>query len=262
MIIGRNLIDYTIEDFSSEDGNWPASNLLIFDKRVRYWKTTGTGDSYVVIDLGSAQALNGVSIVDVNFSSCKVQGNATDSWGSPSFDTDTVTISQEKLTGLYRLHLDAADLSGFNYRYLRLFIPTGATTDGESVFRVGVLAVSVDSDEYVLAMDADSGMGMVRDQAVSKQDMHGGGQEVSENGVPFGRISFDIGRLRSASEFALIERLLAIGETGLIMFSPDDDMIEDTNSGQYVFIMRKESRPEFQINQGLDTMTVDLREVI
>lgn len=261
MIIGRNLIDYTIEDVSTEDSNWLAANLLLFEKRVRYWKTTGTGDSYVVIDLGSAQALKGVGAIDCNYASCKIQGNASDSWGSPSFDTDTVSISQDKLTGLYRLHLDTTDLSGFNYRYLRLFIPTQATTDNDSVFRTGVLAVSVDSDEYVLTVDA-SGITMRRNQAISLATLHGGGEEKNINGAPYASMSFDIGRLRNASEFALIERLLAIGETELVMFSPDDEMIEDTNNGQYVFIMRKETPPEFLQGQGLDTMSVDLKETI
>lgn len=259
MIIGRNLVDYTIEDASSENANWPAANLLVFDKRIRYWKTTVATDSYVVIDLGSAMALKAVGVIDVNYTSCKIQGNATDSWGSPSFDSGTITIAKEKLTGLYRLHF--IDLSGFNYRYLRLFIPTQSTTDGASVFRTGVLAVSVDSEAFLYG--AIQRMSMTRNQAISIEEMHGGGQEKAQNGAPYAGISFDIRRLRKSADFTqLTDQLVSIGETELILFSPNDALIEETNSGQYSFIMRRTSPPVIEIGRGADDISIDFREAI
>lgn len=260
MIIGRNLINYTIEDFSSEDPNWPSSNLLIFDKRIRWWKTTSTAESYVVIDLAEAKALKAVGVIDVNYSSCKVQGNASDSWGAPSFDTDTVTIAQEKLTDLYRLILDEDDLTGFNYRYLRLLIPNQATTDGAAVFRTGVLAVSVDSEKFLYG--SIQSMRMRRNQAISVQEMHGGGQEKAQNGAPYATFPFDVRRLRNAADFTqLTEQFVSIGETELILFSPNDAIIEEANNGQYAFIMRRTTPPEINIGKA-DDMSVDLREAI
>jgi len=259
IIIGRNLIDYTIESVSSEDANWPAANLLVFDKRIRYWKTTVATDSYVVIDLGAAKALKAVGVIDVNYASCKIQGNDTDSWGSPAFDSDTLTISQEKLTGLYRLHFP--EIAGFNYRYLRLFIPTQTPTDGEAVFRTGVLAISVDSEEFIYGIDP--GLRMIRNQALTIAEMHGGGQEKALNGAPYASISFDLTRLRLAPEFTQItDQLVSIGETELIMFSPADVLLEETNNGQYCFIMRRQTPPEIAFNQGIDQMSIELREAI
>lgn len=259
MILARNLLTYTIDSFSSEDANWPASNLLIFDKRIRFWKTTSTSDSYVIIDLGAAKALKAVGVIDVNYSSCKIQGHTSNNFTTPDFDSGLVTIAQEKLTHLYRLHFIA--LTGFNYRYLRLFIPTQATTDGTSVFRTGVLATSVDSAEFLYG--GYNGLNMRRNQAISVRDMHGGGQEKAINGSPYGSISFDMRRLRKSAEFTQItDQLVSIGETELIMFSPADELIEDTNSGQYVFIMRRETPPEIGIVRGLDQMNIDLKESI
>jgi len=258
MIIGRNLINYTIEGQSSEDGNWPATNLLNFEKRVRYWKTTVTTESYVVIDLGAPMALKAVGVVDANYASCKIQGNASDSWGSPSFDSGTITIAQEKLTGLYRLHFSALDT--FNYRYLRLLIPAQTPTDNATEFRTGVLAVSVDSAAFTYG--AIQSMSMTRQQAISVQDLHGGGQEKTQNGVPYGSMSFDIKRLRRSADFTeLTDQLVSIGETDLILFCPNDALIEETDSGQYAFIMRRTSPPSIDISKSND-MSVDLRESI
>lgn len=258
MIIGRNLIEYTIEDQSSENPNWLAVNLLNFEKRVRFWKTTVTTDSYVVIDLGSAMAIKAAGVIDVNYTSCVIEGNASDSWGAPSFASGTITIAKEKLTGLYRLHFAA--LTGFNYRYLRLFVPSQSTTDGEAEFRTGVLAVSVDSAAFTYG--AIQSLNMQRDQAISVQDMHGGGQEKALNGVPYGSIAFDIRRLRIAADFAeLTDQLVSIGENELILFCPNDAIIEETNSGQYAFIMRRQTPPNISISKS-DDMSVDLRESI
>lgn len=258
MIIGRNLIEYTIENVSSEDTNWPAANLLNFEKRVRFWKTTVATDSNIVIDLGSAMALKAVGIIDVNYTSCTIEGNATDSWGAPSFTSGTITIAKEKLTGLYRLHFAA--LTGFNYRFLRLVIPIQSTTDGEAVFRTGVLAVSVDSAAFTYG--GLQSMSMQRDQAISVQDMHGGGQEKAQNGPPYGSIAFDIRRLRNSADFTeLTDQLVSIGETDLILFSPNDAIIEETNSGQYAFIMRRQTPPNISISKS-DDMSVDFREAI
>lgn len=260
MIIGRNLIEYTIENVSSEDANWPAANLLIFDKRVRFWKTTAAIDSNVVIDLGSAMALKAVGVIDVNYTTCVIEGNATDSWGSPSFESGDITIVKEKLTGLYRLHFNSTDLTGFNYRYLRLVIPTQSRTDSEAVFRTGVLAVSVDSASFTYG--GLQSMSMQRSQAISVQDMHGGGQEKAQNGPAYASISFDIRRLRVAADFTeLTDQLVSIGETDLILFCPNDAIIEETDSGQYSFIMRRQTPPDIIISKS-DDMSVDLRETI
>jgi len=258
MIIGRNLIEYTIENVTSEDSNWLATNLLIFDKRVRYWKTTVTTASNVVIDMASAKALKAVGIIDVNYSSCTIEGNATDSWGSPSFTSGSITIAKEKLTGLYRLHFAA--LTGFNYRFLRLVIANQTPTDGASEFRTGVLAVSVDSAAFTYG--AIQAMSMQRGQAISVQDMHGGGQEKAQNGPAYASITFDIRRLRVAADFTeLTDQLVSIGETDLILFCPNDAIIEETDSGQYAFIMRRQTPPDISISKS-DDMSVDLRESI
>lgn len=260
-IIGRNLIDYEIENVSSQNANWPASNLLIFEKRIRYWKSTVITDTYIVIDMLAAKQLTAVALIDVNFASCKIQGNASDSWGAPSFDSNTLTIYKEKLTGLYRLIY--TNLASFNYRYLRVFIPGQTPTDNASAFRMGVLAVTEDAEEFLYGINPDTGIHLVRNQAITVRDMHGGGQEKAANGVPYASLSFAINRLRNPQEFTQItDQLVSIGETELIMFTPGDMLIEEPNNGQYVFLMNKQSPPDIGIVQGQDQISVDLRESI
>ncbi|MGH7850828.1 MAG: hypothetical protein ACREOP_11055, partial [Thermodesulfobacteriota bacterium] len=134
-------------------------------------------------------------------------------------------------------------------------------TDGASVFRTGVLAVSVDSEAFLYG--AIQRLNMRREQAVSIEEMHGGGQEKALNGAPYASISFDIRRLRKATDFAqLTEQLVSIGETELILFSPNDALIEESNNGQYCFILRRTSAPEIVFGRGADDISVDLREAI
>lgn len=261
MVLGRNLIDYTIENVSNEFPLWPATNLLIFDKRVRYWQTTVITEVNVVIDLGAPTALKSIAIIDVNYNSLKIQGNDTDSWGSPSFNPGLVTVEADKLTEIYRKQFYEQYLDTFNYRYLRLVIPAQTPVDNDTKFRTGVLAVSVDSEEFVYGgMD---NMPMKRNQAVSVADMHGGGQEKATNGVPYASISFDMPRLRNETDFTqMAEQLISIGETELVIFSPADEIIEEPNTGQYCYIMRRTTAPEYTINRGVNNIPVSLRESV
>lgn len=87
-----------------------------------------TNDWLLKIDFGAAQNVLGLLISDVNFDTVAIQGHATDSWGTPSYDGDDLTIGMNPYTGRYQIFILPA---AFNYRWMRIFIPTGTSVVGD-----------------------------------------------------------------------------------------------------------------------------------
>jgi hypothetical protein len=125
---------------SSQDATFVRDNLKTPQRPFYPWKTTVATDSWAVIDFGAAQAVDLVGVIACNVATVRIQGNATDSWGSPSYNSGDLTVSQNPWNGRYQL---VNIPSGFTYRYLRLFIPTQTPVDGASVFSVGGLWAGV-----------------------------------------------------------------------------------------------------------------------
>lgn len=85
--------DYTLEA-SSAAANFPVTYLQNIHLAKR-WRATGDSDEYIIIDAGDGNTLNptAAAIAGHNLTSgttVKIQGNATDSWGSPTVD-ETIT---------------------------------------------------------------------------------------------------------------------------------------------------------------------------
>lgn len=120
---------------SSQHATLTADNLASPQRPFLTWRTTATGAQNAVIDFGVGRVVVGFVIVNVNFTSLTIQGNASDSWGSPSFSS-AVTITRNPLTGRYQY---GGYLTGFAYRYMRLSIPSQATTDAASYYEAGGL---------------------------------------------------------------------------------------------------------------------------
>lgn len=96
-MFATNLIDAaaTVLSSSSADANYPLANLKN-ELRGLLWKTgVAVALEYVVFDLGSAQAVTSFIILDHDLlgteTLVKIQGNATDSWGAPTF-SQTITV--------------------------------------------------------------------------------------------------------------------------------------------------------------------------
>jgi len=99
---------------NSEDAAFPVSNIQ-HEFRTKEYRTTGLTSEWVVIDLGSAQSVTMLAIMNHNFQSggtYKLQGNATDSWGTPSVDI-TLTYNATNL-----FHYMTAQ----TYRYWRILM--------------------------------------------------------------------------------------------------------------------------------------------
>ena len=86
-----------------------------------------TNDFLINIDGGATQTLAGIFLNKVNFSKVRIQGHATDDWGSPTYPGTDLTVTPNKTTGYGHVYIP---LTGFDYQWKRIFIPTGATGIG------------------------------------------------------------------------------------------------------------------------------------
>ena len=91
-----NFIDHSAVNISAttEEAKLPVANLQHAHKKKLY-RTTGAGTSEtVLVDLGSAKAIDGSVFLNHTFdgseSAINIEGNASDSWGSPSFSEAVV----------------------------------------------------------------------------------------------------------------------------------------------------------------------------
>jgi hypothetical protein len=103
--------------------NYPTTNIL--DSRIdRLFRTDSSTTATIVFDAGAAVTVDSINIANHNISASvttlKWQGNATDSWGSPSVD-ETLTHTTGIITKQF---------TGGSYRYWRLHIIDGSNPDG------------------------------------------------------------------------------------------------------------------------------------
>ncbi len=101
-----NKVDTATLTESSENSMLPAENVQNA-RAGKVWETTGAAvNQNIVVDMGSTQAATYLGLVhpDENLTPGNIQGNATDSWGSPSFD-ETITGSGK--THVYKFSVGA-----------------------------------------------------------------------------------------------------------------------------------------------------------
>ncbi len=106
---------------SSEASGYPVTSLGDYIVATK-WRSTGDSDEWVKIDFGSAVSITDVTIIDHNFTNAatvKIQGNASDSWGSPSVD-ETIT---------WRDYIMDKNFTGGSYQWWRVHIADAANAD-------------------------------------------------------------------------------------------------------------------------------------
>ena len=139
-IISNNIISSPTVTSRTEDSDYPDDNVNILTELHRKFMAADAtmNDWLLKFNFAGAQVATGILLDDVNFNKVKIQGHASDSWGGPSYAGSDLTISQDALTGRYRIY---AALTGFNYQYLRVFIPSGTALTSGSVLSVGRIAI-------------------------------------------------------------------------------------------------------------------------
>lgn len=121
---------------------YPAENVLDhwnLKKRFR-GNDVATSNYLLHFDLGSATELVAIFLNDVNFNRVRIQGDAADSWTTPDEPGTDITISQNAITGRYQVYIPLTD---FQYRYVRIYIPSSASAVGgyTSKWEVGAVCL-------------------------------------------------------------------------------------------------------------------------
>lgn len=119
---GNELDNYTLTA-NSEDSSYPAANVQDY-QLAKYYRTVTCTAEWVKVDAGSGSTITatGACIVSHNLTASgtfKIQGNATDSWGSPSVDE---TISYD--SGIMYTTFNSA-----SYRYWRFSLADSTNPD-------------------------------------------------------------------------------------------------------------------------------------
>lgn len=147
-LFAANLIDaaaVTLPSYSSQATGFPAANLRN-PQRGEIWRTTTgfSADEFVILDLGSAQAVTACIVLahtlTAGDSAIKIQANATNSWGAPSFD-QTLTWSAAVIAQIF---------STQTYRYWRFLFTKSAASAVRDVGRLwlGTYYTATDAPDY------------------------------------------------------------------------------------------------------------------
>jgi hypothetical protein len=138
------LLTYTVISVSSENADFLKENIAKNTEPTLTSRTTSIGsDQWWVVDFGSAKAVDAFFLDKLNFATVKIQGNATDDWVGPSFDSGFLTVERDFRHDRYKIIFVTAL---FNLRFARILVPAGTPVDGSSYFEIGGLSCS---DDYV-----------------------------------------------------------------------------------------------------------------
>lgn len=131
IILSNSFVEVTNANITARSQSTGYAKINVMDRwnmRRRFRADDVTTNDYLLkFNFGAAQVVAGIFLNDVNFNKVKIQGHASDSWGSPSYAGTDLTVSQNAVTGRYQIYIP---LTAFNYQYLRIFIPTGTTAVG------------------------------------------------------------------------------------------------------------------------------------
>jgi len=128
-----NLIDTASLTESSQVSTLPVENIQ--DPRLRCkWKTTGDSSENVVADLGSAQAVNCIAILNHNISSSvtnlRIQGHTSDSWADPDVNINLLDPVGDASYNAYNNKIIIWYSTSSSKRYWRVLIEDASNPDG------------------------------------------------------------------------------------------------------------------------------------
>ncbi len=128
-------------------------------------------------DFGTATAPGVVALVNANFTSATIQGNATDVWSGPSY-AQAIAIGPAGNDRYHYAHRPTTP--AFSYRYLSVAVSTGIATDGLARFAFGGLWAGA-----ITSPPRDILMGPEESKLEARQDIE------TEDGRRIARIIYD-----------------------------------------------------------------------
>ena len=122
-IFWNNLLDDYTLSANSEDSSYPVANVQDY-QLIKVYRSTGDTSEWVKVDAGSGSTITatGACILGHNLTNSgtyKIQGNATDSWGTPSLD-ETFT---------YDSNIMIKTFNSAGYRYWRFSLADATNPD-------------------------------------------------------------------------------------------------------------------------------------
>ena len=239
--MGNFQIGYTFSTYApsaaNEDADYPSANLYLYSHTKRHFRTLSDTASLIVIDQGATNMLSGIVLNDVNFATCVIMGNASSSFGAPSFSTQ-ITISNDARVGRYKAYHPLP----IDYRYIGIRMPDGmAKTDALSVYRIGTIGL-IKSITTVTLMS--NGYEWTADEESIMNEMQGGWFEDVRMGdnVWEGTLSYPIGvSTVSEAEFKTLTTLRK--NANLVFYENDGD-------NSQVYICRRRSKIEIKKEAG------------
>ncbi len=159
-----DFINYSILSVSTQDADYPASALKINSSSTESYRSQNTSATIIILDLLTAIQDPHVLIYGCNFASIKFYGNSSDSWVSPPFASAVFTIEKDPEQFIYKRRIT---LTGFNYRFLKVEIPSQTPVDNATFFEIGVLSVFSELEDFG-ASDGAFGLPVEMSQIISE----------------------------------------------------------------------------------------------
>lgn len=226
LIVASDFQEYTTTQLSSNgaDSDYPDDNVLDYWDLYRHFRTTSafTDDWLLKIDFGSATELAAIILNDVNFDTVKIE-YSTDDITYNDAGSGNLTVSKDIVVQRYKIY---AALSSFNYRYLRVYIPSG-TADVESLgaWRVGTLVCLADDTAKVITLTKNMSYGYTVGSAKATRDVpkYAGGQYRFAAGDKLIWTCEARFNVRRSSEFDELWKINALGSEQPVIFYENRD---------------------------------------
>lgn len=220
-----NMIDDTDNTLtaSSEVVELPAENIQ--DPRVsKQWRTTGDTDEYIVIDAGAGNTLTPSSAVVLghnltNASTVKIQGNATDSWGSPTID-ETFTYNAGTMIEYF---------TGSALRYWRFHFADSANPD--TYIQIGRLILGV----YVTVTEPIQTAFPFQDIDTSIRDFSVTGEEYGNIGITYELYRWNFSHWDNTKKKEMQTLFKEVKTVTPCLFVPNEDHLDKIDSVYGVF---------------------------
>ena len=243
---------------AGSDPAYPAANAASPDRPFQPWKSTDLGGHALVVDFGAAVTLDTIALIRTNFATPVIYGNATDSWGAPSY-SQTVTVGRNLISSRY--HHVHAIVGSFNYRYLRIQIQPQSTLDGASVYLLGGIWAGVWT---VPPRGFRWGYALDRIEPVLDQRTLSGALHRLRLGEPIAHATAQRQALLTTSPPGLNDQLAAWAEFDRKMADADSTLVwwEPTDPAQG-WIMRRLAPPAWTVgSKKLAEGSFELEEII
>jgi len=160
LFLYNNLFDLATLTASSAATGYPASNLQN-PFRGKVWTTAGAtaGTANLVIDHATAKAVTVVALIGYNWTSApgtlKFQANATDSWGTPSFDQALTFAANPTANGNPGVIVKTFASQSYRYNRLNVVYSPGAVDTDWSLGRIFVGTYFQPTRSYVREHEED-----------------------------------------------------------------------------------------------------------